>query len=251
MSVGLMVSVMTISFMVGTAGVEKSTKWPTIALWDLAAVSLAENRVLMPPAVLNHPDETEAEILARLKETFSPAVNGPLVDVVDLFPAAEIQQELFPAWLALPRQYPASYIGHRVQVFSRLLGLPPYPVHLAFEHRIIPNELGLQLLNEDSRPFRLAIKWMRQSVDTLLYKAWFYLLLLLAVWVYALVSLTRTNTFDGRFLVYLGLSGLFYVIPLFIVAPAADFRYTLWMVACSAVMVCFISCRRAGLNQSP
>jgi len=243
MALGLWLSALGVSFVIGTVGVEKMTKWPTVALWDLAAVSLAENQVLIPAAVLNHQNEPEAETLARLREAFSPAVNGPLVNVVNLFPEEADLQELFAAWLALPRNYPVSYLGHRVQVFGRLLGIYPYPVHFAFEHRIFPNDHGLQLANGDSKPFYFAIKWVGRSVNTLLYKSWFYLSLLLAVWVFALVRLFRFHSDDGRVLVYLGLSGLMYVAPLFLVAPAADFRYTLWMVACAAVMVCFIACR--------
>jgi hypothetical protein len=239
MASGLMVSAVVFSLLLGSMGVVKSTKWPTIALWDLAAVSLAEHKVLIPRAELNYKDELETETLARIHEVFSPAVNGPLVDVVNLFPAEETQKELFHAWLALPQQYPASYLNHRVQVFGRLMGVSPFPVHLAFEHRIIQNDFGLRLLNKDSKSFNFAIKWVARSVDTLFYKSWFYLALLLAVLIYAVVGLVRANTFNDRFLVYLGLSGLFYVLPLLIVAPAADFRYTLWMVASSAVMTAF------------
>ena len=61
MAVGLMASAVVISVLLGSTGVEKSTKWPTIALWDLDAVSLAENRVLIPGAELNYKDEAESQ----------------------------------------------------------------------------------------------------------------------------------------------------------------------------------------------
>jgi len=243
LAVSAMASMILASFLVGSIGVEKSTKWPTIALWDLAAVSLAEDRLLIPESVLNYKGKTGAETLALLRGSFSPEVNGPLVEVVNFFPGEEAQKELLQDWLSLPRLYPDSYFTHRAQVFGRLLGVPPYPVHLAFEHRIIDNDLGLRLLNKDSGFFNFAIKWVSRSVDTPLYKSWVYFALLLLCLCYSLASLFRANAFDARVLVYLALSGAAYVLPLFIVAPAADFRYTLWMVACSAVMACIIICR--------
>lgn len=243
LAVGAMVCTFFVSFLVGSIGVEKSTKWPTIAVWDLAAVSLAEDRLLLPESVLNYKGKTGAETLALLRGSFSPEVNGTLVEVVNLFPGEEAQKELLQAWLSLPRQYPDGYFTHRAQVFGRLLGVPPYPVHLAFEHRIIDNDFGLRLLNKDSRLFNFAITWISESVDTPVYRSWVYFALLLLGLCYSLASLFRSNAFDTRVLVYLGLSGAAYVLPLFVVAPAADFRYTLWMVACSAVMVCFFICR--------
>lgn len=230
--------------LVNTIGVEKWTKWPTVAVWDLAAVSLEENQLLIPKAVVNRKDESEAETLERLKVAFKPEVNGPLVNVANFFPAPEHRDELFYAWLDLPTQYPASYFGHRTRVMARLLGLGPDRIHMAFEHRIIPNEQGLRLLNKDRPPLVGAVRWVSRTTDTVVYQPWFYLVLLLAISVMAALRLRRANTFDRRFLLALGISGLAYVAPLFFIAPAADFRYNLWMVACSAVMAGFAICRR-------
>jgi len=217
---------LTAVYMIGAIGVEQNTKWPTIAVWDLGAVSIAEQKVLIPAAILFQRNKSETENIALLKEAFNPKVNGPLADVANFFPAQEHHQELFKAWLNLPVEYPVSYI------------------HLAFEHRIIPNDFGLQLLNQDSKAFGKSIQWVALSTNTLVYRPWVYLLILVLILASASYRLRHNNSFGSRFLVSMGFSGLLYVLPLLIVAPATDFRYALWMVACSAVMFFFITRRQ-------
>ena len=234
-------------YMIASIGVEKITKWPTIAVWDLGAVSIAEQKVLIPVAILFHKNKPETEHLALLSEAFNPEVNGPLANVANFFPEPEHHQELFKAWLNLPVDYPVSYFKHRAHVFARLLGFGSGGIHLAFEHRIIPNEFGLQLLNKDSRAFGTAFQWLALSTKTIIYKPWVFLTTLILILALASYRLSRNNSFGSRFLVSMGFSGLLYVMPLFIVAPAADFRYNLWMVACSAIMVFFITRKPAKI----
>lgn len=238
LALGLMTCAFIMSFLVSSVGVEKVTKWPTVALWDLTAVSIAQNQVLVPASVPQLKGDTETETLARMENAFVPEVNAPIMDYLELFPPAETHHELFKAWLNLPWKYPSSYFEHRARVFCRLLGLCADDVYFAFEHRIVSNDYGLQLLNKDSGIYSRSIQWLTYSTGTLVYKGWFYLAILVAVMVFALFGLSRKNIFEKRLQVWLGLSGLLYVLPLFLIAPAADFRYILWMVACSAVMVC-------------
>ena len=236
----LWLSGLTVVYMIGAIGVEQNTKWPTIAVWDLGAVSIAEQKVLIPAAILFQRNKSETENLALLKEAFDPEVNGPLANVANFFPQPEHHQELFKAWLNLPVEYPVSYFKHRVQVFAHLLGFGSGEIHLAFEHRVIENDFGLKLLNQDSKVFDKSIQWVALSTNTLVYRPWVYLLILVLILASASYRLRHNNLFGSRLLVSMGFSGLLYVLPLLIVAPATDFRYVLWMVACSSVMFCFI-----------
>jgi len=242
----LLISSLITLYMLSSAGVEKYTKWPTIAVWDLAAVSIAEQKVLIPTAILHNKNESESETLKRIEEAFNPAVNGPLAEAANFFPGPQYHRELQAAWLALPLDYPISYFAHRARVFARLLGIGSDKIHLAFEHRIIENDLGLSLLNQNSKTLDTVINWITLSTNTLIYRPWFYLLALVMILVLNSYRLWQKNLFGTRFLVCMGLSGLLYVSPLFIIAPAADFRYNLWMVACSAIMICFVFRQRVN-----
>ena len=246
LATALLISSLVTGYMLSSVGVEKYTKWPTIAVWDLAAVSIAEQKVLIPTAILHYGNESESETLDRIEKTFNPAVNGPLAKAINLFPGPENHQELLEAWLALPLDYPVSYFAHRARVFARLLGIGSDEIHFSFEYRIIENDFGLSLLNQDSKALGIVVNWISLSTNTLIYRPWFYLLALVIILILVSYRLWQNNTFGMRFLVCLGLSGLLYVSPLFIIAPAADFRYNLWMVACSVIMICFMFRQRAN-----
>lgn len=226
-----------ITFLLGSIGVEKYTKWPTIAVWDLAAVSIAEQKLLIPTAILYDKSAPEIETIEQIEENFRPKVNGTMGDIFNYFPEPESQAELFKAWIALPLDYPRHYLAHRIRVFSHLLGIGSDEIHLAFEHRIIENDHGLKLIHQDSKALDAAIQWVTLSTHTLIYRAWFYLVFLILILSLALYRLWHNNSFGTRLLVCMGFSGLLYVSPLLIVAPATDFRYNLWMVACAAVMI--------------
>ena len=142
--------------------------------------------------------------------------------------------------MALPLDYPAHYLAHRTRVFSNLLGIGSEDVHMAFEHRIIANDQGLKLVNQDSKTLDTAIQWLASSTHTIIYRAWFYLVLLVLTLALALYRLAQNNSFGTRLLICMGFSGLLYVSPLLLVAPATDFRYNLWMVTCAAVMICLL-----------
>jgi hypothetical protein len=238
LAMGLFTTALLAGWAIGSLGVERMTKWGTIAVWDLAAVSLREERLLIPRSALNVKDESEAESLARLQDAFEPHLNGTLVRAASLFPESN-KKELFDAWLALPLRYPGSYLGHRSTVFLGLLGTPWNTMNLPYQHELHGNDFGLQLAHADSRFFQQVLAWVEASVKTPFYKPWLYLGLLLTAVVYALTRRGWTMNFTGRFPLYLGISGLLYLFPLFILAPATDFRYTLWMVASSVVLTAY------------
>jgi len=250
LATALLVSSLFAGYMFSSVGVEKYTKWPTIAIWDLTAVSIAEQKMLMPTAILLFKNEPETKTLARMEERFNPVANNRLIGVANLFPESEHLQELFKAWLALPVDYPVSYIKHRVRVFTRVLGIGPDKIHLAFHYPIIPNDFGLQLLNQDNKVLGTFIHWVALSTNTLIYRPWFYLAILVLILVLTTYQQLQINSFRTRFLICMGFSGLLYISPLLIAAPATDFRNVLWMVACSVVMFFFIFRQQVTENLS-
>lgn len=238
LAMGLFAAALLAGWAIGNLGVERMTKWGTIAVWDMAAVSLREERLLVPRSALNVKDESEEESLVRLQDAFEPYLNGTLIRAASLFPEGN-EKELLDAWLALPLSYPGSYLGHRSTVFLGLLGTPWNMMNLPYQHEIHPNDLGLQLAHKDSRLLPQVMAWVEASVKTPFYKPWLYLCLLVATMAFALSRRGWTKSFCGRFPLYLGCSGLLYLSPLFFLAPATDFRYTLWMVASSVVLTAY------------
>jgi len=60
-------------------------------------------------------------------------------------------------------------------------------------------------------------------------------LLLAGTWLYRRPA--QHQRFERFFVTCIAVSGILYLLPLFVLAPATDFRYVLWLVV-SAVVVC-------------
>lgn len=237
LAVATFTAVALLGYTLSHAGVERMTKWTTVAVWDLAAVSIAEQRLLLPRSALNHPGETDRQALERLAGSFRPEVNGTLVNAADLFPRNGNEGELRAAWLRLPLDYPLPYLQHRVRVLLGLLGLGRAPINLPYHDRLDANEYGLALRQEGQPVLQAARDAIAAASGTVLFRPWVYLAVLILA---GALFVARGNpaTFATRFPLYLCASGLLYLAPLVIAAPATDLRYTLWMIACAAIAVC-------------
>ena len=104
--------------------VERVQFWPTLALWDLAAVSIAENRMLIPESLHKQPLD-----VATLAQHFRPDVNVPLfaadllkVSVTEPYDDDELEQ-LRRVWLTLPLHHTRAYLQHRLRLTRALVGL--------------------------------------------------------------------------------------------------------------------------------
>jgi hypothetical protein len=106
---------------------ERHTVWPILALWDLAAISVATDQLLLPP--FTHGEGLSVE---ELRETgaFSPFSTTYLFShsksgINDGFAAsysAEQQRTLARAWWTAAREHPLAYMAHRVQTAALLFG---------------------------------------------------------------------------------------------------------------------------------
>lgn len=213
--------------------------WPSVALWDLAAVSIAEDRVLFPP------DWIEPSLtVADLRRDFSPHVNVPsfangqlkLNYYFDYTPAQ--YAELRAAWLRLPLDHPRAYFAHRAEVGAYLFGLrqAAHPDGSVLSPGVVAFKDNPPLAPNDGALNRTLQPALSSLVDTPLFAGWPYAVLALglaAVW-------GRTwrrggargadHAAAGALSGVVALSALALAAPLPLLAPAADFRYLMWTV---------------------
>lgn len=205
--------------------------WPSIALWDLAAVSIAEDRLLFPPEWVD-----PALTVADLRRDFVPYVNVPSFDrgqlrlnyYYDYTPAQFAR--LRDAWLALPVAHPRAYLAHRATLSAYLFGLHPHehPDSLVISPAIVAFKDNPALAPPSGRLHDALQSTLSRLVDVPLFAAWPYLLLafgLVGRW--ALRRDGGTGALSG----IVALSSLMLAAPLLVLAPSSDFRYLLWSVA--------------------
>lgn len=222
--------------------VERVQFWPTVALWDLAAVSIAENRVLIPDSLQLRP--LTPEILA---EHFQPDVNVPLfmpsdllkVSVVSPYSDAELAQ-LRAAWLALPFRHSGAYFHHRWRLLRSQIGLPIGGL------RPPQDVMADYTPFRDNPPLPVPALPLRQQALALLQSisgtAW------LAAWPWLLASLPmawllwrrRHRSPQATLGLTLLASGWAYALPLTVLAASSELRYlslTLTTIAVAALVV--------------
>ena len=213
--------------------------WPLQALWDIAAVSIQEDQLLIPPEWRD-----PALTLDVVRRDFNPVFSGLLITghLIKLNPYMKMSEHDFSvlrtAWLALPVEYPQSYWRHRFQVMQTLLGWrhdeanPNLMFHTGVVEykdnpKVVPRAVEARVQLEAA-----AHKFSRSVV----FQGGWYLLLSL---VFLGVAAWRKQALTG----VLAGSGLCYVLPLLVLAPSSDFRYQAWMLQASllAMLAAFIT----------
>lgn len=224
--------------------VEHVQFWPTLALWDLAAVSIAERRMLIPPELHKRP-----LAVADLEPHFKPEVNTPLfapsnllkVSLIEPYSDAELAN-LRRAWLRLPVEHSRSYLAHRWRLVRALAGLPPAGMpspqdFMAYRTQLLDNPS----INVPEPPGRASLL---AGVLSLSGTVW------MAVWPWLALSLPLTIALwrrRRRQLAPLGLalvaSAWCYFAPLAVLAGSAELRYSSWSLAAIALAL-LMACGR-------
>jgi hypothetical protein len=207
--------------------------WPATAMWDLAAISIAEDRVLLPPGSIG-PGMTVDD----LAQAFRPWTNTTLfaqtragVRQPFLGPQqAELKRTIALAWWRAVRDHPMAYARHRLRTMRALLGTRPqaWPRELAY----VPGET--QLADNPPLPVRHDAWhrfWMQRFEhwrSTAWLAAWPWLLLYVPALLFAW---RERRTAQGGLALALVTSGVLYALPLCVAAPGAELRYLGWSFA--------------------
>jgi len=213
--------------------------WPQQALWDLAAVSVEEDRMLIPP------EWTDPSLtMDVVRRDFNPVFSALLFTghLIKLNPYQSMSEHDFKvlrnAWLLLPFEYPQAYWEHRFRVTETLLGWQHDPANasLVFDTRITEFKDNPKIMPRAvAARAQLELAANTFSRSALFQGGWYLLFSVLilgaAIW--------RRQKLMGA----LACSGLFYVLPLLVLAPSSDFRYLGWMLQASllAVLAPFIT----------
>ncbi|MDR0250325.1 MAG: hypothetical protein LBI35_03295 [Burkholderiales bacterium] len=200
--------------------------WAVVALWDLAAISIATGEIRVPSFAM--PPTTT---LKELREHFRGDSNTPIYTVIHdngspspYTPAQlkEINRTLLTAII----EHPKVYLEHRWRLTRYLFGRYNHEKSLTFYAGILPyGDNPPRALSENTLRDRV-IGFYREAVKT-----WWS-----APVVYVVISLLLLPLFwqqrhseQGKYAFMLTLSGLLYVAPLCLVAPSAELRYFSWL----------------------
>lgn len=217
----------------------KSDTWAITAIWDLQALSVSSQKVLVPSSISR--DAT----LADLTQSFDP------VNAVTLYIKSKGQwvnsttgltpiqaSDLQRAWGSAVLTFPGAYFSHRAHVFRKMLGRKrgldgdggaDDPVRIVFRDN------PQQPLAHPS-----ALSYARRWIDWLK-PQWFassLIWLVTSTLVVGAALVRNSSTLPMQTAVGLWLSGLLYLLPLFFFAPTSDLRYVLWPTLASVLAAC-------------
>jgi hypothetical protein len=215
----------------------------TIFAWDIGAISIAENQNLYPkylPRLV-----PEDQLLSSTIANFNIDGNYFLWDTIKPFPPPELERQFHKDFFNLILSYPMDYLAHRLRVFTKLIGLSDETTS-AYYAGIHENELGITFSNVKADSLDRVFEIFNWFVDSLIYRVWFYLLLGIALFIKIWQVWKESNkrlTINVLGSLMLLLSGWLIVLPLFFLAPSADFRYNIWLIY-STLLAWFMLYRR-------
>lgn len=205
--------------------------WPSVAMWDIAAVSIAEDRLLFPPDWVA-PDLTVTD----LRRDFVGYVNVPsfhsgqlrLNYFYDYTPAQFAA--LREAWLSLPRQHPGAYYRHRLELSQYLVGLRQVeqPDFLVLQPGVVGFKDNPVLPRHGGAVHDRVQRVLDRLVDAPIFAPWPYLLVALVLLGFYLMR--REPGGHRAFAAVVAGSSLALAVPLSVLSPSSDFRYLGWCV---------------------
>ena len=219
-----------------------ASTWAITLIWDLQALSVTSRQVLVPKSISS--DAT----IDDLEQSFD-RVNAVTLYVksraqwanATIGLSSEQKRDLLAAWTQAVAQNPLAYLQHRSHVFLKMLGpkrgverdgSADDPGHVQFR-----DNPRLEFANPSAlRVARLWVDWLKPQwwASPLV---WISCSTIFLVWRIA----RRRSHREQKSLLYAGmapsaclwLSGMMYLLPLYMLTPTSDLRYALWpTVAC-------------------
>jgi hypothetical protein len=231
--------------------------WSVVTLWDAAAVSLAENRLVYPPELVD-PTLTLDELRGKFADYSNTSVyeTGKLRHSFDGAYTPDQRRALRHLALALPTQHTAAYAAHRWRLAQLLYGwnraaLPDGLVLMPGLHAYGDNPT---LAVERGALHGRVLAGLFRLVDSPLFAGWIYLLLCVGVlaWTWrhrgpppapsleptmpAIAAAASTRGLPAA----VAASSLMYALPLALVSGSAEFRYLAWPVLATLAAVSLV-----------
>lgn len=229
--------------------------WSVVTLWDAAAVSLAEDRLVFP-ALLVNPSLSLDELRGKFVDYSNTTVFelGKLRHSLGREYSDEERAALHSLAWQLPTKHSRAYFAHRLRLAGLLYGLDrkALPAHQV---------LALGLTQYGDNPVveaprgafnERAVAWLRLAMATPLFAGWIYLLLATMVMAAGLRSALRSGW--AGLAAVVATSALAYALPLALAAGSAEFRYLAWPIwaslAALAIFLCALAETRATRRAS-
>jgi hypothetical protein len=138
------------------------------------------------------------------------------------------------AWWTLVTSYPAAYLRHRRSAYSAVLGLR-HKVPQAFWVGI--DRTFRTDVSDDPGPARDQVReWVVEIGRSWLVRPIVYLVVVLLLFPLAVIR-------RDRLMIALGVSAIVSELSLFVIAPTADFRYSIWLVIVAFYLLVFAATR--------
>jgi hypothetical protein len=223
---------------------QRVTVWPTIALWDLAAVSVDTGTLLLP-SYTHGPGLSVDEL--RDTGAFDPTANTFLFQATRsgmrdglLVPYTPEQlRALRRTWIEAVLRHPVAYARHRMRTFWLLVG----------PHRG-PKQGVTYFVSrtryEDNPPLPAALDQKLQdrfyAFASMLRPSWIFAALpyLILIFVALVVGWKRRDQPIPRLGAAFAGGALLYAAALLPLAPAADLRYLTWPIVAGPLMLALV-----------
>lgn len=238
---GLLASMLATNHALSQSVQRRVPMWPSLAQFDLVAVSIATNRLLLPPAT-HAPGLTVAE-LAR---TFRPWSNTPMYAGLDhplqqpfsIEPGSEAARALRRAWIDAILDHPGAWLAHRWRLTRALFGThaADWPRELTYVEAPVAYRDNPPIARNGSALHGVLMRAAAALVATPWLAAWPHAVLgLLLAW----PAWRRRDSTAGTVALVSLASATLLAAPLPFVAPAAELRYLGW--SCVATLLALVA----------
>lgn len=223
--------------------------WPSLAQFDLAAVSIATDRLLLPAFMVGPGLD-----VAELAGAFRPWSNTPMLsntqhgmrDPFMLDFDADEARALRRAWLDAIVEHPTAWAAHRWRLTRALFGThaAEWPHELVYVDEEVQYRDNPPVARNTSALHVMLMRAAAALVATPALAAWPYLL---GGVVAGLLVWQRRRTPPGALALLLLASAALHALPLTLLAPSAELRYLGWpCVASLLAMVCTCAAPRTS-----
>jgi hypothetical protein len=199
------------------------------ALWDLAAVSISANEILLPPG--SHGDGLTVD---DLRNAFEPYANTTIFERTHagmrqpfLDPSDPLNEDIWRAWVGAILAHPGDYLAHRWRLTLILFGSKPreWPRELVYFAGEPPYRDNPRVEPNTSHAHEWLMGAFEELRSTIILAAWPYVALALLAFA---IAWRRRGEQQAQAALAVLSSGLLYALPLPLIAPSAELRYLGW-----------------------
>lgn len=241
---GLLAAMLAVNLWLSHTAQRRVLVWPSLAQFDLVAVSIATDRLLLPDFTY----EPGLEV-AELAGTFRPWSNTAMYSGLQhalhepFLPVSSLEQArtLRRAWIDAISEHPAAWAAHRWALTRALFGTHArdWPRELVYVDDEVQYRDNPPVARNGSALHAALMRAAATLLPTPALAAWPYGVIAVLAFV---LAWRRREEMHARFALILLASATLFAAPLPLLAPAAELRYLGWpCVAALAALACALA----------